>query len=254
VSITNVIAQVSDVAFYREFLQAAPVGEPTADRAVLDLGIATLELLRKDGGRPSTWRESDTYRGFRHIGLKVKDLDAVVVRLKGAGATFRLDPLDVPRSGARIAFFFDPDGLVIELVERHLTYHDVHDEAAVADELSMPAPGRPRFDHIGHTVADLDRALAYYGPLGFTHAGTLHVEGTEGDRLDFLRSGQTVLELFSFLHEPTIPNPVDAEALGFVAMEVPGVSADNGRPVTVLPDGRVVIADADDLGLIGAHA
>ncbi|HWH97029.1 MAG TPA: VOC family protein [Pseudolysinimonas sp.] len=244
--IRNVIINVADVArsveFYRKHLDAIPIGEPTAEHALLDVVVGTLELRRLDGGGPSPWQDADTNRGFRHVGFKVANVDEIAVGLDEDGVRYRLRPIDIDDAGVRISFFFDPDGTVVEIVENHVTYHEVFDEAVVAAERRMPVPPRPRLDHVGHAVADLDAAVERYRPAGFADMGILdwgHM------RIDYLRGGETVLELFSF-PEPTQASARGLDTYGFAAVgitgEVPGLEA-----LGTLDDGRTILVDPDDL-------
>lgn len=94
-------------------------------------------------------RSSDTWQktmrgsiGITHLGIRVRDLDAAVGTLKAAGATMISEPFEVAKATTkivyladkvppkiryankpekkpwRIAVFKDPDGVIIELVER----------------------------------------------------------------------------------------------------------------------------------------
>lgn len=57
------------------------------------------------------------YRGLEHIGLAVKDIDAVVAELKAKGVVFTMEPNTI-RPGVRIAFLRAPENVSIELLER----------------------------------------------------------------------------------------------------------------------------------------
>lgn len=63
----------------------------------------------------------DTRTGLQHIALRVSGLDAIAEQLKCAGVPFTREPMEGV-SGARIAFFTDPDGTLIELIEGDLVY------------------------------------------------------------------------------------------------------------------------------------
>src|ERR1051326_779403 len=97
-------------------------------------------------------------------------------------------------------------------------------------------PGIRRFDHVGITVADLDRAIAFFVGLGLEVEGRMFVEGEFIDtvtgipnsrtEIAMLRmpDGGTALELSSFArpdHEPGSPDAM-ANRLGLrsVAFEV----------------------------------
>ncbi|HEX2856319.1 MAG TPA: VOC family protein [Propionibacteriaceae bacterium] len=222
--IENIQINVTDVprsvAFYRDLLQAVPVGETSTDRAVLDVVTATLELVRVDPGA-STWSTDDLQRGFRHIGFKVHGLDVLVERLRAAGTPFHLDPLEA-EGDVRITFFFDPDGTLLELVERDLHYTEVVDEQLVEAEYALGTPERPRFDHIALTVGDFPATRDRYGSFGFRHHGTiLQPQDPRGFRIDYLKGGDTVLEVFTYQAGTTARTPQPGVP-GYVAARLAG--------------------------------
>ena len=55
--------------------------------------------------------------GYTHLAMQVEDLDAEYARLQAAGVEFTMVPTTVG-SGLRIAFFKDPDGNSLELMQR----------------------------------------------------------------------------------------------------------------------------------------
>ena len=57
-------------------------------------------------------------RGFGHLALAVDDLEATYDRLLAAGAATRMPPSHSPEPGVRIAFVADPEGNLIELLDR----------------------------------------------------------------------------------------------------------------------------------------
>lgn len=82
----------------------------------------SLELLERDGSTPGL-QASDPpaallTRGYGHICLQVDDLDATYERLLAAGAASRMAPGAAPEAGVRIAFVADPEGNLIELLDR----------------------------------------------------------------------------------------------------------------------------------------
>lgn len=79
------------------------------------LGDAQLELF--GGGTPRAGQPEGRPVGFTHIALKVDDIDADHERLAAAGIAFDMRPTTV-ESCLRIAFFRDPDGNTIELMQR----------------------------------------------------------------------------------------------------------------------------------------
>lgn len=91
--------------------------------AYLDTGRGVLELFSFAHAqtRPSGWQADDLHVGPRHFALRVTNLDAIAEQLMCAGVPFTLEPTDAV-GGVRIAFFTDPDGALIELIEGDLTY------------------------------------------------------------------------------------------------------------------------------------
>lgn len=107
-----------------------------------------LEMITAEGSAnheepPQTWQQTMRGKiGITHLGVRVRDLDAAVRRLKAAGALMIGEPFEVRKESSaieyvaekvdprisyarrpgkkpwRIAVFTDPDGVIIELVER----------------------------------------------------------------------------------------------------------------------------------------
>ena len=59
--------------------------------------------------------EVDHDGGFRHLAVKVDDVDAAFEEIDHHGVV--KEPGDQPAAGARTAFVLDPDGYEVELVE-----------------------------------------------------------------------------------------------------------------------------------------
>lgn len=247
-TVRNVVLHVADLGlsleFYRKHLSAELVVSDSA-HAVLDFVTATIELRHLAEGVPSGWQEDDAYEGSRHIGFKMAGLDAIIASLDAEGVTFRSRPQELDDVGIRIAFFFDPDGTVLELVERHLSYHVVRSEEGVADERRMPPPSRPRFDHIAHSVADLPAAVDRYRSAGFYNIGALQWPELH---LEFLRAEGTVIELFR-VPGPSIPSSLSVDSFGFVGVQL-DPPVDGLVAVGMLGDGRLLAGDADGLGIV----
>lgn len=55
--------------------------------------------------------------GFTHLALLVDNLNLTATDLKQKGVIFDTEPMDA-KGDVRIAFFKDPDGNIIELIER----------------------------------------------------------------------------------------------------------------------------------------
>ena len=61
------------------------------------------------------------YQGLDHIGLTVKDIDAVAAEIKAKGVEFTREPTTI-RPGVRICFIRGPQGISVELLERDKKY------------------------------------------------------------------------------------------------------------------------------------
>jgi catechol 2,3-dioxygenase-like lactoylglutathione lyase family enzyme len=104
--------------FYTDALGFREVGRLETSHSgtlvFLSLGGTMVELF--GGGKPTTSGDTGEV-GYRHIALLVDDTDAEYERLKGLGVEFTMEPATV-ESGLRIAFFKDPDGSPIEIMQR----------------------------------------------------------------------------------------------------------------------------------------
>jgi len=239
------------IKFYGDILQARVV-EQDSEHAVLDVVTGTLVVTRvPHDAPPSTWDGDDLNEGFRHIGFKVDDVDAAVVRAQTHGARMHLDPLEATGE-VRIAFFYDPDGLLVEVVERHLVYDKEIDPDAVARERALPVPQRPRLDHIAVTVSDLAATVARWEPQGYVAAGTLTVPGDErGFNIHYLHGENVVVEVFTY-EAPTRARVGEVGAPGFAAAILDSAPHEDARLAGEMADGNPVLADPDGLTLIVA--
>ena len=81
-----------------------------------------IELLHRDGSQPGLQAaspvEAALTRGFGHIALDVADVDITFAELVDAGATERMSPRPSPEPGVRMAYVADPEGNLIELLDR----------------------------------------------------------------------------------------------------------------------------------------
>jgi catechol 2,3-dioxygenase-like lactoylglutathione lyase family enzyme len=207
--------------FYTRLLDLTPVPAPEEDvrEAWLSAGPTVLRLHEVGAGRKPGWIDDDLQKGFRHIGLKVVDLDARVARLHDEGVRFHLEPLDAA-GGVRIAFFYDPDGVLLEFIQGDLQYDVVGDQELVAAERALPAPLTPRFDHVAVTVERLEDTIGQYAAAGFGVAGRLfQPQDPRGFEITYLHGDGTVLEVFTYT-APKQDSPwcPDADLLGFRAI------------------------------------
>ncbi|MFC1940939.1 VOC family protein [Chloroflexota bacterium] len=106
--------------FYERVLNAKRVNTRKSDD-----GLTTVELnisgSRVLVGEPrvqptSAPNPSGNVYGLVHFGVKTDNIEAAVADLKAKGVQFR-DEIRVGTSGKRIAFFWAPENVVIELLE-----------------------------------------------------------------------------------------------------------------------------------------
>ena len=81
-----------------------------------------LELLSRAGStgglRAGSPVEAALTRGFGHLALDVPDVDAAYDALVAAGAADRMSPRPSPEPGVRMAYVADPEGNLVELLDR----------------------------------------------------------------------------------------------------------------------------------------
>ncbi|MFN8512839.1 MAG: VOC family protein [Thermomicrobiales bacterium] len=101
--------------FYTQTLGLPILGGFPGERIIfLGAGTTAIELL-EEGTTP---RPHDP-TGWSHLALEVADLDAAHATLAARGVPFHLPPENYPPDTptVRIAFFRDPDGNEIELIQ-----------------------------------------------------------------------------------------------------------------------------------------
>ena len=97
----------------------------------LDLSIEMLihpghgyrvELLHRpgsaSGGKPVNPGEAALRHGYGHVAFDVSDLDAAYERVLARGARPVIPPGPSPEAGVRMAFVADPEGNLVELLQR----------------------------------------------------------------------------------------------------------------------------------------
>ncbi len=78
-------------------------------------GGVRLEIYPADFEVPQT--RDNKLRGWRHLALRVENLEAARAELEQAGVKFT-EPVKPAGGGGRVLFFADPEGNVLHLVER----------------------------------------------------------------------------------------------------------------------------------------
>ena len=105
------------LSFYRcvlGFTQRQRLSMGASKTAVLEIGGELLEIIqRPEVQRPEAPAEAPKGR-WSHIAFHIDDYDDLESKLEGMGIELRKVTLD---NGLRIAFFKDPDGHEIEMME-----------------------------------------------------------------------------------------------------------------------------------------
>lgn len=200
-------------------------------------GRARIRLVEVgSAGRSSGWDPDDLQCGIRHFGMKVADVDAWMARVAASGAAIATEPKDA-FGGVRIAFFFDPDGAYLELVQGYVQHNNLWSAELAEEEVVADRDwdGSPRFDHVAVTVPDLAKAREFYeGQLGFGGVGQLvRDDDPRGFLITNLRAGPGVLEVFTYdspTHRRDGVGEPDRLGLRSVGLSVPGAAAP-GRQV-----------------------
>lgn len=248
-TIRSVIIHVADlersIDFYTRFLDLE-VTSRSSGEAELDAVTATIRLVVIERGSETGFVADDLQAGFRHVGFKVSDLAARVERLKDAGVRFQLEPIHA-EGDVDLTFFYDPDGTLLEFVEGALQYHEVYDREAVDADWALGSPTRPRFDHVAETVHSLAATEEYFGGLGFARMAGIHQPNDpRGYEIDFLRSGDVSLEIFTFAGAEKTRREPQVDAPGFAAVVFDGTPPSAAHPVGEIA-GRTALVDPDGL-------
>lgn len=197
--LSALVLTVSDldrsIAFYRDVLGLglSALDDVTASKLRVDYALdgvtIALGLNQSDTSAPT-----GSPGAMWHLCFAVPRLDPVVERLRKAGAAFAVEPR-AARGGVRICFFFDPDGVLLELTEGGLSYDTDYRKAH-----SPPiAEGETiRIDHVAVDVTDRSAAAdAYRKTLGFELLGELdYSEDNFG--ITYMNDGKFGIELFQF--------------------------------------------------------
>jgi catechol 2,3-dioxygenase-like lactoylglutathione lyase family enzyme len=81
-----------------------------------------IELLHRPGSaagiQAATPVDAALTRGYGHLALDVPVIDEAHEKLLAAGATDRMSPRPSPEPGVRMAYVADPEGNLIELLDR----------------------------------------------------------------------------------------------------------------------------------------
>lgn len=110
------------IAFYCDLLGLELVlrkPQKVGELAFLDAGGGMLEIVASPGAGRAKDVEPGT-AGVRHLTFAVSDVDGLVAELEAAGVEITERPRDAYNTELirRVAFCRDPDGIIVELIER----------------------------------------------------------------------------------------------------------------------------------------
>ncbi|WP_342633905.1 VOC family protein [Microvirga calopogonii] len=113
------------IAFYRDLLGLKEIlVKRTGDGgriAFLETGGVMLEIVEPAASIQTPAREVPvTEAGIRHITFRVDDVEAIYEKLRSAGVEFTVPPRKAANAELirKVAFCKDPDGIVVEFLER----------------------------------------------------------------------------------------------------------------------------------------
>ncbi|MGB9915609.1 MAG: VOC family protein [Candidatus Bathyarchaeales archaeon] len=113
------------IDFYTRFL-----GLKLVSRREIPQNNAEIAFLRDPEGKGATleltWYRNQKkfiqaeyeHRVFDHIAFEVKDMQQTIEAMRKAGVTITDEPFRLGATGSLIAFVEDPDGTLIELIEK----------------------------------------------------------------------------------------------------------------------------------------
>jgi lactoylglutathione lyase len=111
------------IAFYEsiglKLVRRREIPQNDAEIAFLEdpEGGAKLELTHYNKQKEYAQAEYED-RVFDHIAFETNDMDGVLQRVRESGGTITDEPFHLSLGGPRIAFFEDPNEVLIELIER----------------------------------------------------------------------------------------------------------------------------------------
>jgi lactoylglutathione lyase len=113
---------VAAFGYEREFATRLDVFELDIVMLIHPRGGDRLELLHRPGSqaglRAQTPPEAALTEGFGHVAFDVAGVDQAFDRLVGLGARPVMEPRPSPEPGVRMAFVADPEGNLLELLDR----------------------------------------------------------------------------------------------------------------------------------------
>ena len=86
-------------------------------RTDMNLGGVMVFIAQTPPDVELSGKPEGSYVGLDHLGLRVRNIDAVCDELKAKGAEFTVEPKTI-RPGVRIAFVRGPQNVLIEILDR----------------------------------------------------------------------------------------------------------------------------------------
>ena len=87
------------------------------ERVDMKLGGVMMFIAKVEPEQRLAAKPGGSYVGLDHLGLRVRNIDAVCDELKAKGAEFTVEPKTI-RPGVRIAFVRGPQDVLIEILDR----------------------------------------------------------------------------------------------------------------------------------------
>jgi lactoylglutathione lyase len=107
-------------AFYQKMFGAKVIKSVMSngiERTDMELGGVAIFIAQVPQDAALSDNVEGSFVGLDHLGLRVKNIDAVCDELKAKGAEFTVEPKTI-RPGVRIAFVRGPQNVLIEILDR----------------------------------------------------------------------------------------------------------------------------------------
>lgn len=174
----------ASTSFYRDVLG----GQVTSQIEVEKYNFKCVYIQIADGLfeliEPANKDETTIY-GLDHVAFTTDDLDGAYKYFSDLGYVFHVPPKPAISGNGRLAFFKDPNGANVEILQRD---YDLHREP-------IQSPIIEGFDHYALTVQDLKVShKLYHEQLGLENLAYFMIEG-QGRELMYLGSGADALEI-----------------------------------------------------------
>ena len=107
-------------AYYERMFGAEVIKSIQSDgreRVDMRLGGVMMFIAKVDPDAELAEKPAGRYVGLDHLGLRVRNIDAVYDELKAKGAEFTVEPKTI-RPGVRIAFVRGPQNVLVEILDR----------------------------------------------------------------------------------------------------------------------------------------